>query len=107
MSRSEDFSEFTKQSALVRQWFRCGSCGEHISQLGEAGRSTHIHGEVAHAHHMRPIRLGGTNSLNNCVILCGSCHYSAHEGGRYAHGTVVGRKKDFPHFNEHFKHFDG
>jgi hypothetical protein len=33
------------------------------------------------------------------VILCRSCHYSAHEGGNYRYGTVLGRKQDFRYSN--------
>jgi 5-methylcytosine-specific restriction endonuclease McrA len=99
MSRAEEFSKGTQQLALVRQKFRCASCGTRVSRLGEPGRVQHTYGEIAHAHHVRHIKRGGTNSLENCVIICQACHYSAHEGGNYRHGTVLGRREDFPHFN--------
>jgi 5-methylcytosine-specific restriction endonuclease McrA len=59
----------------------------------------HRFGEGAQAHHVVHIKFGGGSWLDNCVILCQSCHYSAHEGGNYRSGTVMGRKKDFPYFN--------
>ncbi len=83
----------------MRQKFCCASCGSRITQLGEAGRAEHPFGEIAHAHHVRHAKFGGTNLLENCVILCESCHYCAHEGGNYRHGTVVGSQEDYPHFH--------
>ena len=99
MSRPNEFSRPTQQMALARQKHRCASCGTRITALGEAGRAAHRFGEGAQAHHVRHVKLGGTDAAHNCVILCGSCHYSAHEGGNYRFGTVVGRQSDYPHFN--------
>jgi len=70
----------------------------HISRLGDAGRAEHRYGEGAQAHHIEHVKLGGTDAVDNCVIICQSCHYSAHEGGNYRFGTVVGRESDYPHF---------
>ncbi|MGH8533013.1 MAG: HNH endonuclease [Gammaproteobacteria bacterium] len=98
MPRPNEFSRPTEQLALARQRFRCASCGTHISRLGDAGRVEHRYGEGAQAHHLRHIKFGGSDALDNCVILCESCHYSAHEGGNYRFGTVVGRESDYPHF---------
>lgn len=99
MARPNEFSRSTQQQALTRQKFRCASCGTRIYGLGFTGRAEHKYGEGAHAHHVRPIQYRGSASLDNCVILCQSCHYSVHEGGRYRTGTVIGRKSDYPHFN--------
>ena len=96
--RPNEFDEITKHKALLRQGNRCASCGTSIFYLGNKGRSTHYYGESAQAHHIRPIKSGGTSSENNCVIICESCHYSVHEGGNYRHGTVVGSSRMFPHF---------
>ncbi len=96
--RTYKFDRATQLAALVRQEFICASCGEPIRLLGELGREAHPFGEIAHAHHRRPISKGGRNNRENCVIICESCHYSAHEGGRYRKGTVIGRRKDFPFF---------
>ena len=98
MTRLE-FTSATQQLALVRQKFHCALCGTGIARLGEGGRSQHKFGEIAHAHHVRHAKSGGTNALDNCVIICQACHYSVHEGGNYKHGTVIGRREDFPHFN--------
>jgi len=99
MNRTQDFSSPTKRLALARQKNRCGSCGTLIFALGKAGQAKHEAGEISHAHHVKHVKFGGTDRVENCVILCQSCHYSAHEGGNYRYGTVVGRSNDFPHFN--------
>ena len=98
MPRPNEFSGSTRQLALARQRFRCASCGTHIFRLGDGGRAEHKYGEGAQAHHLRHIKLLGSDSVDNCVILCQSCHYSAHEGGNYRFGTVVGHESDYPHF---------
>ena len=98
MARPNEFSPSTQQLALARQKFRCASCGTRISGLGLAGRADHRYGEGAQAHHRRHVKFGGSDSLDNCVILCQACHYSAHEGGNYRFGTVIGRKSDYPYF---------
>jgi len=98
MSRPFNFPTKTKRAALARQQNQCGACGVKISKLGNAGRQDHQFGEGADAHHVRPVKSGGTDALDNCVILCSSCHYSAHEGGNYVHGTVIGEVGDFEFF---------
>lgn len=98
MTRPNEFSPLTKQLALARQRNRCASCGTLISRLGEAGRAEHRYRQGAQAHHVRHVKFGGSDSVDNCVILCQSCHYSVHEGGNYRFGTVVGRESDYPHF---------
>jgi 5-methylcytosine-specific restriction endonuclease McrA len=98
MNRPNEFSTATQQLALARQRFRCASCGTRITQVGNAGRATHQFGEGTQAHHVRHVKFGGTASLDNCAILCSSCHYSVHEGGNYRFGKVVGKQSDFPHF---------
>jgi hypothetical protein len=35
--------------------------------------------------------------VDNCAILCHSCHYSAHEGGNFRFGQIVGTAKDYPY----------
>ena len=99
MSRPQDFDQDTKVAALLRQKFRCASCGTKILWIGKVGRAGHKYGERAHAHHRKPIKMGGTNFIGNCVIICESCHYSVHEGGNYRYGKVYGRKKDFAYLN--------
>jgi 5-methylcytosine-specific restriction endonuclease McrA len=94
----DEFNLATQRKALDRQGNLCASCGTPITTLGEGGRGNHEYGEIVHAHHRIPVKASGRNTLANCVILCQSCHYSAHEGGNYRYGKVVGRKRDFPHY---------
>lgn len=98
MTRPNGFSRRTQESALARQKGRCASCGTPISALGNAGRADHAYGEGAQAHHMMHVKRGGLGTVDNCVILCTSCHYGAHEGGSYRTGTVVSDASDYPHF---------
>jgi len=97
-NRPGEFSYGTQLQALARQKNLCASCGEPVLCLGQAGQSGHKYGEGAEAHHIRHIKFGGTGEVGNCVVLCRSCHYAAHEGGNYTYGTVVGREEDYPHF---------
>ena len=62
---------------------------------------THKYGESAEAHHMRHVKHGGTNDLDNCVIICKSCHYSVHEGGNYRNKAdyLVSFPEDYPHYD--------
>lgn len=99
-SRLHEFSTHTKEAALSRQGNLCGSCGTGISALGDAGRAEHKYGEGAQAHHIKHHKHGGDDAEYNCVILCWSCHYSVHEGGRYRTGSVDGKPSDYPHFHK-------
>jgi 5-methylcytosine-specific restriction endonuclease McrA len=98
MARPYEFSSNTASQALARQQNRCASCGTTITRVGNAGRGEHRYGEGAQAHHMIHVKWGGRNNVENCVILCQSCHYSVHEGGNYRYGRGVGDEADFPHF---------
>ena len=99
MPRPNEFAPTTQHRALTRQKNKCAMCGTRIAALGNAGREEHAYGEGAQAHHVKHVKFGGTAALSNCVILCTSCHYSAHEGGNYRFGTVIGRRADFEHFD--------
>ena len=99
MYRPNEFCVHTKEAALARQGNLCASCGTHIAALGNAGRSQHAYGEGARAHHVRHIKHGGSDTVDNCVILCESCHYCVHEGGNYRFGEEDGRSSDYTHFS--------
>ena len=98
-TRPNEFAHMTKEAALARQRRKCAGCRTHIFALGEGGRTQHQYGEGAQAHHMRAVQWGGSSEAGNCVILCQSCHYSAHEGGNYRYSAVVGTPADYPHYN--------
>lgn len=93
------FSRTTKLAALHRQHHRCAICGTYIADLGQAGQSEHDYGEPAEAHHMQHRKLGGADFVDNCVVICRSCHYTAHEGGAFRGGQLTFQKSEFPHYN--------
>jgi len=78
------FSDETKKKALERQGKLCASCGLKIVGLGGSAQSDHQFGEWSEGHHMVPAKAGGSNDLENCVMLCRSCHVSAHAGGSWS-----------------------
>nr|WP_254444475.1 MULTISPECIES: HNH endonuclease signature motif containing protein [unclassified Ruegeria] len=81
--KHKPFPKRIQEAALKRQKSKCGSCGTKISSIGKAGKADHKYGESAEGHHVIPHSLGGPLTKENCVILCQSCHYSAHGGGAY------------------------
>ena len=47
-------------------------------------------------HHVVPLKLGGTNTLSNIVVLCHRCHCAAHQGRHirdYCNKEVSGRPR--------------
>jgi hypothetical protein len=83
-----EFSSKTTKAALARQNSYCASCGTRIWAIGNVGAERHRFGERAEAHHVLPVQAGGTAHVDNCVILCRTCHYSAHQAGRWADITI-------------------
>jgi predicted restriction endonuclease len=77
------FPASVQTKALVRQRYRCASCGLHISAIGEAGVSDHKYQERAEGHHLIPHKMAGPITVDNCVVLCRACHSNAHQGGRW------------------------
>jgi len=51
-----------RERILVRDSFRCASCGMIAS------------GQAAHVDHVRPLEEGGTDADENLQTLCSSCH---------------------------------
>jgi 5-methylcytosine-specific restriction endonuclease McrA len=89
LSARPSFTISTKRKALLRQKNKCAICGLATQTLGIACRGTHEDGDASQAHHIIHAKLGGNASVENCVIICSSCHYSDHEGGNYRYGLVV------------------
>jgi 5-methylcytosine-specific restriction endonuclease McrA len=94
----QEFSLTTKQQALARQKYKCASCGATIHGLHLGDAAQHTWGESAQGHHIRHAARGGGNSVDNCVILCRSCHYSAHGGGRWRASFGTATAQDYPHY---------
>ncbi len=92
MSRPFEFDERTRDEAFFRQWNRCAHCGRSLLDLFD------------HAHHVVPNQVGRPGEsrdawireVDNCVILCESCHTRVHEDGRFRSGAVAS-PGDFPH----------
>lgn len=80
------FSESTKQRSRFRQRGKCVHCNESLDWQEEF------------AHHLYPHALGGADCVDNCVVLCGSCHYRVHNDGRFRSGIVAPRDY-FPYMN--------
>jgi 5-methylcytosine-specific restriction endonuclease McrA len=52
--------------------------------LQELGQTCYICGqkkEFMEIHHKKPLGNGGTNLLDNCVLLCSDCHFRLHKKG--------------------------
>ena len=58
--------EITRRQVLLRDGFRCVSCGEPLAT------------QDADVHHLLPRSMGGTDELSNLVTLCDGCHASHH-----------------------------
>jgi 5-methylcytosine-specific restriction endonuclease McrA len=71
------FTAATKRKARLRQFSRCGVCGDNLDWTEE------------HAHHIHPDALGGPDKVDNCVILCHMCHDRVHNDGNTRSGIVA------------------
>lgn len=102
MARKNDFTRRTKREAIERQNGRCAFCGLELDTPWSEGDYR------GYAHHLRPIRHGGTADLHNCVYLCWAHHlYIGHgmapfgiddQGGSSSTWVQV-EKGDFPFWN--------
>jgi hypothetical protein len=84
--------------ALDRQKELCASCGTRIGAFGERERHSHRFGEAAEGHHVIPHEIGGPVTLENCVVLCRSCHLNAHRGGQWGDVGIYDDLLDLPMF---------
>jgi predicted restriction endonuclease len=81
---------------LARQKYRCASCETRIVAVDGAGKADHEYGERAEAHHLIPNKQHGPPTVANCVVLCRSCHYSAHRGGDWRNISMYDDIKHLP-----------
>lgn len=95
----DEFTWHVKLQALCRQDFLCASCASLIVPFSDRKLRSVAWGESAHAHHRRPMGDHGRGTVGNCVVICESCHYSAHFGGDYKNRKDWGRVGDFPYFH--------
>lgn len=95
MARPNDFTPHTIQMAKARQKGRCGICGKQFDR-------TRVKYE---GHHIKSARFGGSNSIDNCVVLCaedrsgqrGACHLLAH--GDYYHRSFELNRSEYRFLN--------
>ena len=102
MARPFDFPDAVKEQAFLRQWDLCAHCGEPMPYLED------------HAHHVIPNQAGDPGDaaddllrgLDNCVVLCSTCHYAVHDSGRYRDGPVAPPDYyPYSHGKERAQHF--
>ena len=93
---NRNFPPGIQRQALQRQSYRCASCGTPIAAIGQAGSDRHRFGEGAHAHHVIPHKMGGPLTSSNCVVICRTCHYSAHQGGRWGDTSIYADLDNLP-----------
>lgn len=60
-----------KDSVRKRASNRCEKCGVLPKRNPCSGKRGSVH-------HRRPRRIGGPDTLSNCVLLCLECHYGIH-----------------------------
>lgn len=90
------FGEGMQRCALVRQRFRCASCGAIIWGLGHSASDFHKYGEHAEGHHVIPHLDGGPNIVENCVVVCRSCHINAHQGAKWGDISMYEALRQLP-----------
>ena len=61
------FSESQISGITSSQDWKCGECGKEIFDIREI--------EI---HHKKPLKDGGTNTINNLISLCHKCHKAEH-----------------------------
>lgn len=66
-----------KYLAKVRDRYICQQCGYGSKGFGNP-YDGYAQSHRIHAHHIVPIRDGGTNDLSNIITLCSRCHGMEH-----------------------------
>jgi len=99
MARKNDFSYKTKRITIERQKGKCAFCGFSLDTPWTNGEYKGF------AHHLIPIKHGGSDSLENCVYLCWGHHLFLGHGmapfgidkqGGDSQTWVMLEKEDFP-----------
>ena len=84
MARHFEFTDKVRNDAFFRQNARCAVCRYSLKDQEEFG------------HHVIPDQSGDPEdkqdaflrSVDNCVMLCHTCHYVVHDSGHYRVGSV-------------------
>ena len=85
------FTEKVINLAIGRQNGKCGDCGIKLKDV------------LFDAHHLKRQQDGGSDDLDNCVILCSrntgnNCHHAAHNHGNYRQAIQLSPSQ-FRYFN--------
>jgi 5-methylcytosine-specific restriction endonuclease McrA len=83
-NRQFAFQPGVKERVIKRQQGICGGCCRSIRSEGFAH---HVIPEQCGRYNLREAAFLTTDE--NCVVLCGECHYQYHERGNYANGAVA------------------
>ena len=55
--------------------FTCGNCGSKVKPSFQCRNcKSNLTAKDVHFHHLVPTKLGGTDDLNNIIMLCSKCH---------------------------------
>src|SRR6476660_5057338 len=100
MKRPFSFNATVKLNALLRQHSLCAGCQDPLTFLEE------------HAHHVVPAQAGHEDrpanawlrTVDNCVILCATCHMVYHGYGRFATVAAEPGAFTYSHGNDRAAH---
>jgi hypothetical protein len=71
-----------------RDNYTCQHCGRTREQLEQVRKAEPCNTDhIMNCHHIKPIKQGGNNQLDNLISLCGKCHKAEH-----SHTRNVARK---------------
>lgn len=102
VSRKGDFTNTIKRTAIERQNGMCAFCGVTLDTPWTSGDYK------GYAHHLIPLKHGGTELLRNCVYLCWGHHLLLGHGmspfgidnqGGSSDSRVFLTPDDFPFWN--------
>ena len=60
------------KSVKERDNWTCQECGISVEQIGT---------KLIHAHHIKPVSIGGENILENGITVCKTCHWEKYHSG--------------------------
>ena len=64
-------SENLRKEVAIRFKYKCALCGWHIPRCAGGG---------CEVHHIKEVCNGGSNEINNLILLCPNCHKMVHKG---------------------------
>lgn len=77
---------------MAKRGSQCAVCGFAVAS-------------VLHLHHRVPVSKGGTNRIDNVVLLCPNCHALVHEATRRMFVPVTNEQKEKKHSYRRFLRF--